>query len=80
MYLNDLVVFFGWCSVLNMLMLSLAALVLFLFRDPVMKIHVKLTGVDASALPQLYFSYLGSYKIAILILNIVPYVALKLMM
>jgi hypothetical protein len=37
-------------------------------------------GVDPNNIATLYFQYLANYKIAIFMLNIVPYLALRLMM
>ena len=38
-----------------------------------------MSGVDPTELPALYFKYLGNFKIGILLFNLAPYVALKLM-
>jgi len=38
-----------------------------------------LFGVNPAELPIIYLQYLGNYKVAIIILNIVPYIALKVM-
>jgi len=77
--MNEMIVFFGWCTVINMSILAFAALFLTLFKSVAINIHSKLLGVSASELPKLYFTYLAHYKIGILILNIAPYIALKLM-
>jgi hypothetical protein len=37
-------------------------------------------GVDPQNIATQYFQYLANYKIAIFMLNIVPYLALRLMM
>ena len=79
MDVNQITTFLGWCTVLNMGVLAFAAMFLFIFKGFSINIHSKLTGVSASTLPSLYFSYMANYKISILIFNLVPYVALKLM-
>ncbi|GHD24908.1 DUF6868 family protein [Halioglobus pacificus] len=71
--------FFGWCSVVNVGVYLLTALVLMFFREPVKKLHSKIAAVPSGQLDELYFSYLANFKIAILILNLTPYIALKLM-
>jgi hypothetical protein len=48
-------------------------------RNTISAIHSKMLGINQEALPMAYMQYLGNYKIAILMLNIVPYVALKIM-
>jgi hypothetical protein len=70
--------FFGWCSVINIVMLCMATLMLTLMRDFVSGIHSKMTGLGQTELSVAYFQYLANYKIAILMLNLVPYIALKL--
>ena len=71
--------FFGWCTVVNLGIFLLTALALMGFREPVKKIHSKVSAVPSEKLDELYFSYLGSFKMAIIILNIAPYAALNLM-
>ena len=79
MSIDEIITFLGWCTVINMGMLVFVAVFLFLFQGFAIKLHSKLSGVDASTLPTLYFSYMANYKIGILLLNFVPYVALKIM-
>jgi hypothetical protein len=76
--IDTLTGFFGWCSVINIVMLCLATLMLTLMRDFVSGIHSKMTGLGRSELSVVYFQYLANYKIAILMLNLVPYIALKI--
>ena len=71
--------FLGWCSVINAITLLTATLMLSVMRNTISAIHSKMLGVSQEALPMAYMQYLGNYKIAILMLNIVPYVALKIM-
>ena len=79
MDLDEITLFLGWCTAINIGILTFSALVLFLFKDFVINTHSRLAGVSASQLPSLYFAYMGNYKIGILIFNLVPYIALKLM-
>ena len=77
--LESLTIFFGWCSVINIGILATTTLLLAVLRDFVTSVHSKIMGVEKAGLPDAYFTYLGTYKIAIIMLNLVPYVALKLM-
>jgi len=79
MDVHNITVFLGWCTALNMGILLFSAIFLFLFNGLATNIHSKLTGVSASKLPTLYFSFMANYKIGIFIFNLVPYIALKLM-
>ncbi len=71
--------FLGWCSVINIGMLLLSSLTTIILRSWIVRIHANLTGVSEAELPRLYLEFLGNYKILILILNIVPYIALRIM-
>jgi hypothetical protein len=71
--------FFGWCSVINVALLASAAIAILLFAGPVRRIHSGMFGISEDDLPRAYFEYLARYKLGILIFNIVPYIALRLM-
>jgi len=76
---NELITFFGCSTIINILILLFTTFMLILFKGFVASTHSKLLGVAESELPALYFKYLAHYKIAIIMFNIVPYFALKLM-
>ena len=69
----------GWASAINIVILVFSTLSLIAMRGAVSKIHSKLFGLDEKDLGRAYFQYLAQYKIAIIVLNIAPYVALKFM-
>ena len=69
----------GWASAINIAILMFSTLMLIVMRGPITKTHSKLFGLDEKDLGRAYFQYLGQYKIAIIVLNIVPYMALKIM-
>ena len=77
--INQITVFLGWCTAINFSLYSFSALALFVFKDLIINIHSKFSGVHTSKLPTLYFQYLSNYKIAFIVLNLVPYIALRLM-
>ena len=79
MTIETITTFLGWCSVINIGVLLFSTLMMIVVRDFAIKLHSSLFGVNPEELPIIYFQYLGNYKIAIIILNIVPYIALKLM-
>jgi len=76
--MDTLTSFFGWCSVINVGLLSVATFVLIFMRAPVSRIHENMFDLSATDLSRAYFQYLAHYKIAILVFNVVPYIALKL--
>ena len=78
MDINTLTTFLGWCSVINIALLTLSTLALMGLRKAIATIHARMFGVESSALPIVYMQYLAHYKILILVFNLVPYIALKL--
>tara|TARA_R110001583_G_scaffold171120_3_gene324623 strand:- start:2292 stop:2534 length:243 start_codon:yes stop_codon:yes gene_type:complete len=79
MTLEVLTEFLGWASVINIAILLLSTIGLIAMRNAITGIHSKLFGLDEKDLGRAYFQYLAQYKIAIIVLNITPYIALKIM-
>ncbi len=65
---------------INVVALALASIMLVLMRNFIVGIHARMFGVNEEDLSLAYVQYLGNYKVAIIMLNIVPYVALRIMM
>ena len=80
MNLDNLTTFLGWCSVINLLILSLTSLLLIAGKNTFARIHASLLGMQEMDVKIQYFQYLGHYKIMIIVLNLVPYLALKMML
>ena len=78
-FISEMTSFFGWCSAIKISILLLTTLMLALFRSFVIKTHANMFDLAETDLTKAYFNYLANYKLAILIFNLVPYVALKLM-
>ncbi len=74
-----LTAFLGWASIVNIAVLMLSTVMLIAMRGVISKIHSRLFGLDEKDLGRAYFQYLAQYKIAIIVLNIAPYIALKIM-
>lgn len=77
--LATLTTFLGWCSVINLGLLILASLFLMAARGWVTRIHGGMFGLDESDLARAYFQYLAQFKIVVLVFNVAPYVALRIM-
>ena len=71
--------FFGWCAVINTGLLMLSSIFVIAIRGVALRIHGKMFNLDEKYLSQAYFQFLAQYKIAIIVLNVVPYFALKVM-
>ena len=69
--------FLGWLTVINIGIYAITAISVILFRAKIKDIHSKLMGVPTENLNELYFNYLGNFKLAIILLSLSPYLALK---
>ena len=78
MSIEQLTSFLAWCTLLNMAFLITATLALYVMRDFVMSIHSRMFGVSKSNLPNIYFKYLAYFKIAVIVFNLTPYLALRI--
>ena len=74
--IDILISFFGWCTVINIAILLFTTTFLALFGNFAKKTHARIFKVSENELDLIYFKYLAYYKLAILVFNITPYVAL----
>ena len=79
MNLVELTTFLGWATIINSGILLLVALILILPRGFVAGIHGSMFSLSDTDLDKAYFQYLGQFKIAIIVLNLTPWIALKIM-
>ena len=71
--------FLGWCSVINIGILLFTTLLLLPMNEWVANIHGRLFGIKRTDVQLSYFNYLANYKIVVLVFNLAPYIALKVM-
>lgn len=80
--MDDLMVlrtFLGWCSLINVGVLTLAALAIMTMRGFMARLHAAMFGISEEDAVVAYFGYLSNLKTLILIFNLAPYLALVLM-
>lgn len=70
--------FFKWCSIVNIGLFAVSALMIWLASDLIYAIHGQMYGLSRESLDVVFFAFLGLYKIFILVFNLVPYVALRI--
>ncbi len=68
----------GWCSVINIGLLVFATITVSTMRGPVIRLHSKMFALGEEDLSRAYFQYLAQFKIAVLVFNLVPYIALRI--
>ena len=79
MPIETVTAFFGWCTVINIGVLSVSTIAIIVGGKSIRKLHATLFGLEESALAPAYFQYLAQYKIVTLTLNLTPYLALKIL-
>lgn len=77
--MQTLTTFFGWCSVISVGVLLFTSGSLMLMRGTISKLHSKLFGMSEEYLARAYFQYLAQFKIVVIVFNLVPYIALRIM-
>jgi len=78
--LETLVTFLAWCTTINLAGLVLTSLLLMAFRRPVAGLHAGMFGLSEADISRAYFQYLAQYKIAFVVFNLAPYLALRIML
>lgn len=71
--------FLGWCTAINFGVLILMTLSIGLLRHKIGRLHSRMFGFDESHLPLEFYRFIAYYKMAVLIFNLVPYLALRVM-
>jgi len=78
MNIETIATFFGWCTVINIGCLVFAGLFWILAKEWFSQFGATLFGVTSEDLKVTFLRVLMQYRAAIFILNIVPYIALKI--
>lgn len=78
MDLATLTTFFGWCTVINVGLLLFWTLFVVTAPDLVYRTQSKWFPISREAFNVAMYSFLGLFKVFVIVLNIVPYVALKI--
>ena len=76
MTIQMLTAFFMWCTIINAALLIFSAIMIIPAQDLVYRMHSKWFSISREAFNVAMYSCLGLFKIAILIFNVVPYIAL----
>ena len=76
MDVQTLTQFFMWCTIINVGLLTLSAVICVCASDWVYGIHSKWFSVSREAFNMAFYGFIGIYKILVLVFNVIPYVAL----
>ncbi|BCD99831.1 DUF6868 family protein [Marinagarivorans cellulosilyticus] len=68
----------GWSAVINIAVLGLSTVALIFLNGPVASLQAKLFGLTPEQCRLEAYRYLATYKALFLVFNLVPYLALRL--
>lgn len=68
--------FFGWCTVINAVLLMVSFLFLSLAGDWIYKIHSRFFSLTRETFNIAWYGFMGLYKILIIVFCFVPWVVL----
>jgi len=78
MTIEQVTSFLGWATLINIVFLALLTVSLIIAQEFVAKTHAKLFSMDQATLKSQYFHFLSNYKLLIMVFNLAPYLALRI--
>ena len=76
---SDLCEFFKWCLIINAGILLLWFIIFLAARDTIYRIHNRWFQISEEKFSSIHYRLLAQYKLAIVLLNLVPWIALLLL-
>ena len=76
MDIQTLTTFFMWCTILNVALLLFSSLMCICAADWAYRIHNKWFSISRETFNVAIYSFIGLYKIFVIVFNVVPYIAL----
>jgi hypothetical protein len=68
----------AWCSVINLGLLLLWVLFIWLFNDWIYRLHSKWIQISKEQFNAMHYGGMGLFKMGILLFNLVPYLAMRI--
>lgn len=68
--------FLLWSTLINFGLLLWTTMMLLLLGDRIVAVHQKFFDLEPAKLQELYFQFIGNYKIFIIMFNLVPLIVL----
>ena len=72
--------FLAWMTIINAGLFLVSVLAYLFFKKPLSKMAVKMYGITTEQFKELYMRTLAFYKILILMFNVIPWIALCIIM
>ena len=74
---DNLRTFLGWCSVINLAMLTLWFLTIVFARDFVFRTHAWWFEISEERFDEIHYLMMGHYKLAVFLFCLTPYLVLR---
>lgn len=69
---------FGWCAIINILLLLFWFVILAVARGFIFKIHSKLFRISQKRFDAIHYQGMMYFKVFVFMFNVVPYLALRI--
>ena len=80
MSMETMIAVLGWCSIINIGILFFWALMITVGHDWIYKIHSKWFKLSVESFDKIHYAGIAFFKMAVFVLNIVPYFALRIVL
>ena len=80
MIIDQLVTFFGWCTVINWALMCVWLVFITAARDFTFKLHAAMFNITEVQFNAMHYGGLGFYKLMVFLFCLVPYVVLRFLM
>ncbi len=77
--IEALTTFFGWCTVINFGIIIIVLLLFGAFHEGIGALGARIFGITKEEAKATLFHVFHQYRLAFAVLNVVPYIALKIM-
>ncbi len=68
----------GWCTLINLCLLIWWVLFLVIAHDWTLRLHTKWFNLSPEKFDAIHYSLMGAFKICVIVFNLVPYLALRI--
>ncbi len=77
--LASIATFLGWCTIINIIVILMFVVVWSATHDFFSNIFAKMFGISPDEVKVAVFRIFMQYRLALAVLNVVPYIAVKIM-
>ena len=78
MNVETLLAFLGWCTLINLGLLIWWSLFVVFAHDWTYQMHSKWFKISVEKFDSMHYSLMGMFKMGVIIFNLVPYLALRI--